>query len=73
MRGAGLQGFTILHHGFDAKRIHGSGKSLGSAFGPPDDRHGQLLFSHPGIYIQHQVGAFDGFCAGGMSRVALLP
>jgi len=34
MRGPGLKRFSVLHHGFDAQRVDGAGKSFGRRFSP---------------------------------------
>ncbi len=73
VRGARLQGFAILHHGFNAKGVHGPGKSFGLSFAALDDRHGQIIFRHADIDLEHALCPLDGLFGGGMGGVPFLP
>ena len=73
MRSAGLQGFAILHHGFDTKGIHRSGKAFGCRLSALNYRHGQIVFRHAGIHLEHELGPLNGFFFGRMRGVSLLP
>ncbi len=70
---AGLQRFAILHHRFDRKRLDGTGKSFGRCFAADDDRHRHPVFGKVGVDIDHPLGFFDRFFAGGVNGVSFLP
>ena len=71
--GPRLQGFAVLHHGFDRIRGDGSRKAFAGRFFPFDDRHGHLRLGEVGIHVEHFHRLFAGLGLGGVGRVALLP
>ena len=73
MRGAGLDGLSILSHRFDAKRLEGARKAL--AFGLLAADHGdrQKIAREGFVDAQHFHGFLPGFHFRLVRRVAFLP
>ena len=70
---AGLQGLSVLHHGFDAKGVVGTGKPLAFGLHTAHHRHGHPALGKVRIDVQHLFGLLHGFGLGGVCGVALLP
>ena len=73
MAGAALEGFPILHEGFDGVGGIGAGEFFGIRLAPLDDRNRQEFFREVGIDIKHAQGFFLCFFFGFVGGVALLP
>ena len=73
MRCSGLQGFTVLHHGFHAVGINGSGEFFMFRLAADQHRHCQRVFAQIAISLQHALGFLFGFGGVGMSRMPFLP
>ena len=73
MRGAGLQGFTILHHGFDRERGYGTGESLVGCFLTLDNRHRHVVLGERGVDIKHLPRLVEGFLLSRVTGVPFLP
>ena len=74
VRGAGLQGATILHHGFDAVGAQRAGELLFFGFQTADDGHSHHLFDEVSVdVVQNHQRFLLGFGFGGVHGVALLP
>ena len=71
--GAGLQGFAVLHHGFDAVGVEGTGEAFVGRFYAFDDGHGHPVLGEVGIDVEHAACFFLSFLAGGVGGVAFLP
>ena len=73
MAGAGLQGFFVLHHGFDGEGVEGAGEAFVCGLGAFDHGHGHDRFGEVGVDAVHLFGFFDRFGVGGVGGVAFLP
>ena len=73
MGGTGLQGFTVLHHGFNTICIECSGEALVRRLDTFDDRNSHHALGEVGIYIEHLSCVVLGFLFGRMGGVSLLP
>ena len=66
---SGLQCFSVLHHRLDAKRVVGTGESLGLGLAPTEHGHRHPVFAEVGIHIEHPRSMFNrlvGRCVRGM-------
>ena len=73
MRSTCLQGFAILHHGFDRIGIERTGKTFAVGLHALDHRHSHVVFCKVGINALHLLGFDFSLFAGCMSRMTLLP
>ena len=73
MRGAGLQGFSVLHHGFNAVSIEGAGEAFGLGLVADDHRHGHELAGELRVHVHHLRRLGHGLVVGGVGRMAFLP
>ncbi len=73
MRCTGLQGLSVLHHGFDGIGIKGTGKALVSTLHATDYRNSHVLFCKVAIDTEHLAGFGLGLFAGCMGCMTLLP
>ena len=73
VRGAGLQGLAILHHGLDRIGRPGTGKFFLLALLPGEYRDGQHILADLAVDIQHQQGLLLGLLRRRVHGVALLP
>ena len=71
--GAGLQGFLVLHHGFNTQRFEGAGEAFVFGLGALDDGHGHDGLGEVGVDAVHLFGFFNRFGFGGVGGVAFLP
>ena len=70
---AGLEGFAILHEGFDAVGGDGAGEFFGVGLGAFDDGDGEECFGEGGVDVEH-FQRFDLRLVGGfVGGVAFLP
>ena len=73
MRGSCLQGFAVLHHGFNAIGVDSTRKFFVLGFASADDRHGQRVFAEFTVSFQHAGCFFLCFFGGCMGGMAFLP
>jgi hypothetical protein len=70
---AGLEGFPVLHEGFDAVGVLGAREALAGRFDTGYDRHRHEIFGERAVDLEHANGLFDGFLFSCVSGVAFLP
>ena len=71
---AGLQGATVLHHGFDAVGAQGAGELLAVGFEAAQNGQGHFFFDEVGIDVIEDHQRFGlGLGLGGMDGVTFLP
>ena len=73
MRGAGLQGFSILHKCLYTVCFEGPGESFAFSLYSPDHGDGQNFFQEFCVNAKHGLCFLNGFGLCGMRRVSLLP
>ena len=71
--GAGLEGFAILHEGFDAVGGDGAGEFFRIGFGTLDHGNREEFLGEGGVDIEHAQGFGAGFGFGFVGGVAFLP
>src|SRR5690625_4532140 len=73
MRGARLEGFSILHQSLYTVSFHGSCKSFRGSLNSCNYRHCHKLLRKSFVHIQHFKSLFDRFLLRGMGRMPFLP
>ena len=73
MRGAALQGFTILHHCLDGIGVKCSGKTLRFRLHTLQHGHGHPFFCKFCIDMEHLLGFLFCLFTSGMCGMPLLP
>ena len=73
VRGAGLQGFAILHKRLDAVRILCTRETLALGLHALDDGHRHEILREVRVDLKHLLGFFDCLVLRGVGRVAFLP
>ncbi len=71
--GPGLEGFSVLHHGFDGVGIDGAGEAFAGGFFTLDDRHRHDVLGKVGVDLEHPACFFDRFFLRGVGGVTFLP
>lgn len=71
--GAHLEGFAVLHEGFDAEGDVGAGELFGFGFAAFDDGYGEDVFGEVCVDVEHAEGFFAGLLGGFVGGVAFLP
>ena len=73
MRSAGLDRLAILHHRFDAKRLHRAGKTFALRFLAGENRHREVIARKGFVNVEHLLRLVARFGFGLVHGVAFLP
>ena len=73
MGGAGLDGFAILNHRFDAEGLHGAGEPFTFGLFAVIHRQREMVAHEGGVDFQHLDRFFDRFLLRFVGRMAFLP
>src|SRR5262249_37577666 len=73
MRGAGLNGLAILHHGLDAERFYRAGESFRFALLAGDDGQCEKVAGKRFVKPEDEIGFLERLLRGFVRGVTLLP
>ena len=73
MRSAGLDRFAILHHRFDAKRLHRAGETFALRFLAGENRQREIIAHEGFVNVEHLLRLLARFGFGFVHGVAFLP